>query len=1187
MSLVQVNRHTTPARGHPRAHEPIAIVGIGCRLPGGVDTPATLWQALLDGADRGALGTTPTGRGAFLDDIDGFDADLFRIPPAEARHMDPRQRIALETAWASLEDARIVHDSLPGSRTGVFMATTGPHRAARRDTSTVAARIARALGLTGHAPVVATAGGSSLTAAHLAVRSLRDAEVDLALAGGVHVVLDPHAVDAAAGHVRGEGCGVLVLRRLSDALAAGDRVYAVIRGSAVGHDGVADVMRAAWQDAGTGPGQVSYVEAHGCGTCPGGPVEAEALGTVFTDAARTQALLIGSGTADFGHLEAAAGVVGLMKTALALHHGELPADRQVTAPDPLTGTGTGTSRLEAATARTPWPGDARRYAGVGGFGPGGAHAHLALEEAPHRRRLFVPLAADSADDLRAAADELTGRSRADGAWYAPELLGRAPGTHRVVAAVTHSGELAGALRTQVAAHTRDRAVTPDALAFCFSDRGSQWPGMGRTLLGDPAFRAALDACDRALRPFTGWSVTAELLADPVTSRLGRTDVAQPVLFALQTALARTLRAWGVEPAVVLGQGTGEVAAAVFAHALPLAEGARLIVALSRLDAEHAHGARELRQTLGALRGRPTAVPFWSTVTGGYVEGTDLDAAYWARSRCAGPRLIEAARELAGGRRLRVVEITPHPVAHHTLQHGLDTVDGLGADQPRVLSTGHRDREARQALEDVAATLWCDGFAVDFGAVTGRRPRRTAPGPVVLTVSGRTARARAENAARLASLLDGTLDAGLLDVAYTAARHRPHLEHRASVVAASSAEAAQALRALADGRGHPCLVAGTAAAGTDLAVLFTGQGGQRVGMGRELYAAFPEFRRALDEVCAALDPYLRLPLVAVLFAAHDGPDAALIHEPEFAQPALFAVDVALFRLWTSWGVAPAAVAGHGVGEVAAAHAAGGLDLADAARLVTARGRWTQAGEPGAEEFVRAVTQCVFREPSTAWVSTVTGGAVTAGEVADPRYWMRQVREDVRFVDAVRTLERSGVGRYVECGPAGPLSTVGASCVRAPAVFVASQRATPGTDEPVHEVRDLVRALGALHVAGQDIAWERVFSTGVPVDLPTYAFQRERRSTERPAPIVTVVMPCNSGRAVPYGEENRMTETPQSNRNEDENTGTGADAVRAKFKAALERKSQASRAKQAHEEGRAKVKNMNNPAGQKRNFRRKTG
>ncbi|MEU8891600.1 acyltransferase domain-containing protein [Streptomyces sp. NPDC048442] len=944
------------------AGEPVAIVGIGCRLPGGIETPAALWQGLRDATVH---------RGGLLDDITGFDADLFRVPPAEARRMDPRRRIALETAWAALEDARIVHDGPTGSRTGVFLGTTEQGY----DGAALPARIARTLGLRGPAPAVPAAGGSSLTAVHLAVRALREGAADLALAGGVDVRRGPRSTLKAEG-VRGEGCGIVVLRRLSDALTAGDRVYAVVRGSAV---------------VGSGP--------H-----PAGP---------------------------------AAGVVGLLSTALALHHGELPA---------------GEGEL------------------------GGARTGLVLAEAPYRRRLFVPLAADSAEGLRAAADMLADRIRTGDTWYVPELLGRATGSHRVVAAVAHRGELADALRTHIAARAQDPG-RPDALAFCFGgpdthrlDASRDLLGASRDLLGEPAFRAALDECDRALRPYTGRlvtgrlvtrrsviprSVTGELLADRAASG--------PELFALQTAIARTLSAWGVEPAVVLGEGTGEVAAAVFAGVLPLADAARLITTWSRLVAERADAgsrevdagagelAPELERRLGTLRTRLATVPFWSAVTGGYTDGSDLDAAYWARALCAPAPRAEAPRALPGGRALRVLAITPHPGG------------------------------ARQALEDVAAALWCDGFDVDWGAVTGRR-RRGGPAPVALTVSGRTARARAENAGRLARHLDGTPDAGLLDVAYTAARHRPHLEYRASVVAASSAEAAEALRALAAGHGHPGLVAGTPDMrapdmkvpdmrapdrGTDLAVLFPGEGSRRIGMGRELYAAFPRFRWAFDEVCAALDPHLPLPLVAVLFGAADGPDAVLVQETRFAQPALFAVEVASYRLWESWGVVPAAVAGHAVGEVAAAHVAGVLDLADAARLAAARGRLAQAdARPG--EFGRVAAQCVFRAPSMTWVSTVTGRAVSADEAADPGYWVRQVRDPVRFVDAIATWERSGAGRYLECGPAGEWD----------------------------EVRALTRELGVLHVAGQDIDWERVFAGGVPVDLPSYAFQRTSSGAPEP-------------------------------------------------------------------------------------------
>ncbi|MFD8416627.1 SDR family NAD(P)-dependent oxidoreductase [Streptomyces sp. NPDC059650] len=1341
-----------PARSRGRAHEqePIAVVGLGCRLPGGIETPRELWQGLLDGIDAvrevprdrwnaeewldpdpRAPGRMTTRWGGFLDDVAGFDAELFRISPAEARQMDPQQRIALETAWAALEDAHVVHGDLAGSRTGVFIGTmaqeyhlaTGAdpenietHSAVGWDNSIIPARIAYTLGLHGPALAVATACSSSLTATHLAVRSLRSGESDLALAGGVNIMLSPNttvamtkfggmnpdgqcrAFDAGAGgYVRGEGCGIVVLRRLSDALAEGDRIYAVIRGSAVNNDGAsngltapnpqaqADVLRAAWQDAAVAPRHVSYVEAHGTGTLLGDPVEAEALGTVFAEG-REQPLRIGSAKTNFGHLEPAAGVVGLMKTVLALHHGEIPASLHFETPNPHIDFDA--SRLEVVADRRPWPQADRRYAGVSGFGFGGTNAHIALEEAPLRRRMLVPLAADTDEELRGFADDLTARARTGEDWYAPEVLARAAGTRRAVAAVTHPDELTDTVRASLDIRTPRTPGSRPPLAFFFSGHGSQWLGMGRDLLAEPVFRAALDACDTAVREVTGWSVVEELLAGPETSRLDRTDVVQPVLFALQVALARTLQAWGVEPSTVFGQSIGEVAAAVVAGALPLGEGARVIGTWSQLVAERASGrgalvvcelaleearelvadrpglslaghlapgqtalsgpldavsalerelagagvrcqrvhidyashseqlaelAPELGRRLGTVRTRAAAVPFWSTVTDGFTDGTALDAAYWARNMCAPMLVAEAVAALAEERGLAVVEIAPHPVARHSLERALTVLadpaagEAPAAGSPPVLVTGRRDLPARRFLEETAARLWCEGHDVDWGAVTGRRraPATSgpAPAPVAIAVSGKSARALAANAARLADRLTapGTDAATLLDVAYTAADRRSHLEHRAVAVAATAAEAVEALRALAAGVPHPALTDGTARRG-DLAVLFTGQGSQRLAMGRELYGAFPVFRRAFDEVCAELDHHLRMPLVAVLFADPKGVDGALVHETEFTQPALFAVEVALFRQWQAWGVAPRVLAGHSVGELAAAHAAGILDLPDAARLVAARGRLMQACEPGgamasveaseaevldvlaavagrisvaglngphqtvvsgdaaAVDVVTArfrdrgrrtrrlevshafhsphmdrmldayrdeARRCTFEAPRIPLVSTVTGAwtdtDLAPGEgMRSPEYWVRQVRDAVRFLDAMTTLEQAGIARYLECGPAAVLSAMGAGCLRHEAPFTASQRA-----DATDEARTLLQALGALHVAGQDVDWSEVFSgsAAAVTDLPPYAFQRERYWIDAPE------APARPGRsaadaalwqAVGSGEADRVAE-----------------------------------------------------------------
>ncbi|MGW0738207.1 beta-ketoacyl synthase N-terminal-like domain-containing protein, partial [Streptomyces sp. NPDC002851] len=976
------------ARERGATAEPIAVVGLGCKLPGGVETPEALWRALADGldavrevpADRwniadwldedlNATGKMTTRWGGFLDDIGAFDAELFRISPTEARQMDPQQRMALEVAWAAVEDARMRPDGLSGTRTGVFVGTMaqeyhlatgadprqiGTHSAVGWDNSIIAARIAYTLGLQGPALSVATACSSSLTATHLAMRSLRDGECDLALAGGVNVMLHPHttvamtkfggmnpsgqcrAFDAGAGgYVRGEGCGVVVLRRLSDALAAGDRIYAVIRGSAVNNDGASngltapslqaqvDVVRTAWQDARIAPHEVSYVEAHGTGTLLGDPIEAEALGTVFAPG-REEVLRIGSAKTNFGHLEPAAGVVGLMKTVLALHHGQLPASLHFEEPNPhIDFEG---HKLRVVGTQQPWPAARRRYAGVSGFGFGGTNAHLALEEAPYRRRRLVPVAAESERELDAALTALAAST-------SPEVAPARVGGHRAVAGLTGSGTV------DVVAGPSPAGERP-ALAFFFSGHGAQWLGMGRDLLSEPAFRTALTACDDALRPYTGWSVARELLAEDGRSRLERTDVVQPVLFAVQVALARTLAAWGQRPDVVFGQSVGEVAAAVVAGALTLDEGARLITTWSALIAERACGrgtvvvcdltveqaqdriagtslsigghlapdqvclsgpleavaqieraladdgipvhrvgidyashsaglrdlAPELIARLGDLPTRTTDVPFLSTVTGAHTDGTALDAAYWASNMHEPMLLTESVHELVRQHgEVRIVELGPHPIAQHSFRRTLATLAEHGP-SGEALATCRRDQPSRQALEDLIGRLWCDGFEVNWASVTGTSAEPEQSGqseqseqseqsdvPVVVPVSGHTAGALAANAGRWADWLEQTETTPILrDVAVTAAG-RTAFEYRAGVVAGSVGEAVAGLRAVSEGRSAAGVVTGSAPGSTPgIAFLFTGQGAQRVGMGRELYEAFPAFAEAFDEVCGHVD-----------------------------------------------------------------------------------------------------------------------------------------------------------------------------------------------------------------------------------------------------------------------------------------------------------------------------------------------
>ena len=665
----------------------IAVVGIGCRLPGGVRSPEAFWRLLLDGVD--AVGTLPEGRwkgfaapddpalsqvnrhGGFLDDIAGFDAAFFGIAPSEAAAMDPQQRLLLEVARESLDHAAIPATALAGSRTGVFVGISGNEYARLTTTeldrveawsapgaalSIAANRLSYALDLRGPSLAVDTACSSSLVAVHHAVRSLTSGECDTALAAGVNVLLSPaltlsfqragalasdgrcKTFDAAAdGMVRAEGCAVVVLRRLADAEAAGDRVLAVIQASAVNSDGRsngllapnAEAQRALLADVygehGTDAADadafgalVDYVEAHGTGTALGDPVEASALGAVLgRSRSLDQPLLIGSVKTNLGHLEAAAGIAGLIKTVLALHHGVLPPHLHFTAPSPHIDFDA--QRLRVVTEPEPWP----RYsgaatAGVSAFGFGGTNAHVLLQEyRPKQPVRRAPASGDQRDGVPAAATahsiapsvlpldaptpERLREDAADLAAWLDSPRGQAAGLPNVghtlagrlgkgryrIAVVARSGDEAIRALTKVAENQPHSGVVSGSVdagrsgaVWVFSGYGSQWSGMTRRLLGtEPAFAAAIDRLEPLLRSHAGLSLRSHLQPG---ADLSRTAIVQPVLFGVQVALAELWRAHGSRPAAVIGHSMGEVAAAVVAGALDLEDGARIIAARSRL-----------------------------------------------------------------------------------------------------------------------------------------------------------------------------------------------------------------------------------------------------------------------------------------------------------------------------------------------------------------------------------------------------------------------------------------------------------------------------------------------------------------------------------------------------------------------------------------------------------------------------
>jgi acyl transferase domain-containing protein/acyl carrier protein/protein-L-isoaspartate O-methyltransferase len=651
----------------------IAVVGIGCRLPGGVCGPEDFWTLLREGrdaitevpADRWPIadyfdpdpdvpGRMSTRFGGFLDDIRGFDAEFFGISPREAAAMDPQQRIFLEVAWEALEHAGISPDGLKGSATGVFAgvcnadyyqrlsALAAPARDAYVATgnagSVVSGRVAYVLGLHGPAVSVDTACSSSLVAVHLACQSLRLNETHVALAGGVNVICAPHttvllskahmmAPDGrcktfdrrADGFVRAEGCGIVVLKRLTDAVADGDRILAVIRGSAINQDGRSSgltapngpsqeaVIRGALAAAAIAPHEVGYVETHGTGTALGDPIEVRALTAVLTpgrDADRP--LTIGSVKTNIGHLESAAGIAGLIKAALVLHHHAIPAHLHLGERNPHIDWN---ASIAIPHATIPWPeAFTRRVAGVSSFGFSGTNAHVVLEAAAAEEsaaavvgagRRLLALSARSEPALTALADRFDRVMSITPPDAVDDLCrtmkeGRAQLPNRL--AVTGSDlaqlrdNLASWRRTSAHrdVHARKPPSGPPDVVLLFSGQGSQYAGMGRGLYeSQQAFRAALDECARVMEP--GLPALRELLLDE--ARLQETAYAQPALFAVEYAAARMWMAWGIRPAAVLGHSLGEITAACIAGVLTLEHAARLVIARGRIMQQLPSGGR--------------------------------------------------------------------------------------------------------------------------------------------------------------------------------------------------------------------------------------------------------------------------------------------------------------------------------------------------------------------------------------------------------------------------------------------------------------------------------------------------------------------------------------------------------------------------------------------------------------------
>ena len=781
--------------------EPIAIVGLGCRFPG-ANSPEAFWELLQNGVDAitevpadrwdvdalydpdpTAPGKISTRWGGFLKDVDQFDPQFFGISPREAAYMDPQQRLLLEVAREALEDAGQTKEGLAGSRTGVFVgvhshsfdycllqfadpagmdAYTGTGTAH----NVVSGRLSYLFDLQGPNVAVDTACSSSLVAVHLAVQSLRNGECNMALAGGVNLILSPEftiaasrmhmlapdgrckAFDASAdGFVRGEGCGAVVLKRLSDALADGDNVLAVIRGTATNQDGHTNgltapnglsqraVIRRALENAGVAASQISYVEAHGTGTPLGDPIEVEALAEVIGQPRPDgNVCVLGSVKTNVGHLEGAAGIAGLIKVVLALQNQAIPPHLHFKELNP-----------HISLANTPfvipvegraWPaGDQPRYAGLSSFGWSGTNAHVVVEEAPRSgdfsrqattevvttsKPYLLPLSAHNPEALKtlarayhqllreAANNQLpiTNNHSLHDICYTASLR-RTHHEYRLAIAGRSRSELAGKLEAFLQDESRPglssgrkSSERQAGIVFAFPGQGSQWFGMAQGLLAtEPVFREALERCEAAMRPLVDWSLTVELAANESQSRLKDIDVIQPTLFAIEVALAELWKSWGIKPDAVVGHSMGEVAAAHVAGALTLEDAARIICQRSKL----------LRRVSGkgAMAVVELSIEQARTALAGYEDRLSIAVSNSPRSTVLSgdPTALEEVLKA-----LRVQNVFCRPVKVDVASHS-PQMDPLRADLLKALE-GLQPRPASTPIYSTVTDTASDGSTFD-------------------------------------------------------------------------------------------------------------------------------------------------------------------------------------------------------------------------------------------------------------------------------------------------------------------------------------------------------------------------------------------------------------------------------------------------------------------------------------------
>lgn len=1090
--------------------EPIAIIGMACRFPKANDVKE-FWKFLMVGGDAitevpsdrwdmdqyydpdpTAEGKTNTRYGAFLEgDLNEFDPFFFDISPREAIEMNPAQKLTLEIVWEALENAGIPYKNLEGSQTGIFMgsvwndfdrmrvkknAQINQHSAVGQSLNIIANRVSYAFGFQGPSIVVDSACSSSLLSIHLACQSLNSGDSDLAIAGGINLMQDPETYVAlskfgglcpdgkcktfdekANGYVRGEGLGVVVLKRLSEAKRDGDKILALVKGSAVNNDGYSNgltapnleaqkaVLKQAYERAGISPQSVNYIEAHGTGTKLGDPIEVEALASVLTaERKETEPLKVGSVKTNIGHLEGAAGIAGIIKSILILQNQVIPKSINFDTANPFIPFDDYNIKVQAENEPIKLSKYKKFRIGISGFGWGGTNCHVVLEEYPEESNELFVCSDDTDKGMLNTLNYLKYSLRKQSYSKSLKTLCAEFATldennnkqHRIAFKVSSFRELDSKLSDIIASQGEKyyKKVAPKKkkLVYVLSPYGGQYPGMAVKLhKNEKVFRKKLELCDEYFHRLSGWSLI-DKLQNVTEAELEDMSVNIPLSFAVQVSLFELFKSWGIQPDFVIGHSMGELAAAHISGILTLEDTVNCVYHYSRLlettkgevgmavvnypkemlsailenypsieiagfnspnstniagdkpsinrllkEVNNRGGkavkinihvaahtskidpiVEELNQSVEGINCMNSVIPMVSTATGKFVKDGEIDSNYWSYNLRQPVKFVDAV-ETVLDEDVVFLELSVHPV----LRYYLNDIFVSFKKNALALFSLEREKDDSIACQNLLSSLYLEGFDINWpriyskyhNSLVSKKSVIQKNEPFLLPISAKadfSLRQYLENYADFFENEIGDSQKEFFDVCCTSAIRRSHFSNRMALVGKNKQEVIEQLRLLIEGDESDLNIQSNKLnQNSKVAFVFSGQGGQWIGMGRELYNKEDVFKDALDECSRVFAKYTDWNLIHELFA--DEEDSRM-EETEIFQPAICAVQIALAELWMSWGVIPDGVVGHSMGEIAAAYLAGSLTLTDAAKIICTRSKLMKAVSGKGAMLVAALT-----------------------------------------------------------------------------------------------------------------------------------------------------------------------------------------------------------------------------------------